>query len=218
MHWIRIRFKKIGRAKYISHLDLNRVMQRAFRRAHIPIWITQGFNPHPYVVFAMPLSLFYESDCEMMDVKLDGKMPFEEVKERLSAQMPEGIEIESVTEPCNKFTDICFAAYSISLEFAGKAKEELVRMLSDVLSNDTIIVEKSSKRHTVELDIKRYFCNADISVMDGVIDIKATLPAGPAENLNPSCFVSAFEKYAEKPDLENIRRIQIFTADMKVFS
>ena len=56
MQPIRIFFKKEGRAKYISHLDLNRVMQRALRRACIPVWRTRGFNPHPYIAFGLPLS------------------------------------------------------------------------------------------------------------------------------------------------------------------
>ena len=54
---VRTVFEKKGRAKYISHLDLNRFMMRAFRRSGLPIWYTEGFNPHPYATFALALSL-----------------------------------------------------------------------------------------------------------------------------------------------------------------
>ncbi|HBT64885.1 MAG TPA: hypothetical protein DEB10_09535, partial [Ruminococcaceae bacterium] len=79
MKEVRIRFRKIGRAKYISHLDLTRTMTRALRRAGIPIWYTEGFNRHPYVTFASPLSLGFEGLCESMDIRLVQDMPMEEL-------------------------------------------------------------------------------------------------------------------------------------------
>ena len=51
-HEIRLRFSKTGRAKYIGHLDVNRVMSRALRRAGIPLWFTEGYNPHAYMRFS----------------------------------------------------------------------------------------------------------------------------------------------------------------------
>lgn len=51
MREVRLRFSKTGRLKYISHLDINRVMSRALKRAGIPLWYTEGFNPHPYMSF-----------------------------------------------------------------------------------------------------------------------------------------------------------------------
>ena len=58
---VRLVFSKTGRARYISHLDLNRTMARVLRRAGIPLWYTEGFNKHPYITFAAPLSLGCES-------------------------------------------------------------------------------------------------------------------------------------------------------------
>jgi radical SAM-linked protein len=59
---------KKGRAKYTSHLDMQRCMMRAVRRARIELWYTEGFNPHPYVTFALPLPLGVESDGEPVDM------------------------------------------------------------------------------------------------------------------------------------------------------
>lgn len=218
MQPIRIFFRKEGRAKYISHLDLNRVMQRALRRADIPVWRTQGFNPHPYIVFGLPLSLFYESDCEVMDARLDGDMSLSEVKKRLSEQMPEGIEITAVTRPEHKLTEICFASYHLSLEFDGMTKSELCDMLAKVMSNEQIIIEKKTKHNMKEIDVKKYFESADIEVLDGLIQIDVTVPAGPMENLNPAFFAAAFEKYVAKPDFENVRRLKLLTKDMNIFA
>ena len=74
---LRVFYEKTGRAKYISHLDINRCMQRALRRAEIPVWYTEGFNPHPYTTFALPLSLGYESLCETMDLRITRMMDCE---------------------------------------------------------------------------------------------------------------------------------------------
>ena len=71
---VRATFEKRRRAKYISHLDLMRCMQRAFKRAGVPIWYTEGFNPHAYLMFPLALSLGCESGCECMDFRIDGEM------------------------------------------------------------------------------------------------------------------------------------------------
>ena len=76
---IRLVFSKTGKARYISHLDLNRAMIRAVRRARLPVWYTEGFNRHPYVTFAAPLSLGYEGMHETMDLRLEGEMPMGEL-------------------------------------------------------------------------------------------------------------------------------------------
>lgn len=214
---IRIRFKKEGRAKYISHLDLNRCMQRALRRADIPIWRTQGFNPHTYIVFALALSLFYESDSEIMDAKLDEEMPFDEVKERLAAQMPEGVVIMQVEPPQMKLADIGFASYSVILEFYEKSRSELEDMLKKMLLSDEIMIEKVTKRKTLEINIKDILADAKIEISDGQIKIVATLPAGAENSLNPSCFLAAFEKYCIKPDFEQTRRLSLYNKEMQEF-
>ena len=82
---IRIFFSKTGRAKYISALDLINCFQRALRRTDIPVWHTQGFNPHTYVNVNLPLSLGTEGIRESMDIKLTTEMSFSDVKDKLNA-------------------------------------------------------------------------------------------------------------------------------------
>lgn len=87
----RLLFTKTGRARYISHLDLMRTFQRAFARAKIPIKHTEGFNPHPFVSIALPLSVGFSSQCEILEFGLLEGTTYAEVPERLTAAMPEGI-------------------------------------------------------------------------------------------------------------------------------
>lgn len=97
MREIRLRFSKTGRAKYISHLDINRAFSRAFARANINLWFTEGFNPHPYMSFSLPLSLGVESMCENVDIRLlDDDISNEEIKIKMNSVLPEGINIEAV--------------------------------------------------------------------------------------------------------------------------
>ena len=79
MREVRLRFSKTGRLKYISHLDINRAMSRALKRAGIPLWYTEGFNPHPYMSFSLPLSLGVESLCESVDLRITGEITNKEI-------------------------------------------------------------------------------------------------------------------------------------------
>ena len=65
---IRFEFTKKDGLKYISHLDLQRAVSRIIKRSGIPIRYTEGFNPHQKMVFALPLSVGSESECELLDI------------------------------------------------------------------------------------------------------------------------------------------------------
>ena len=111
---IRIKFSKTGRLRYISHLDLCRTMQPAMIRARIPLWYTEGFNPHPKMVFAQPLPLFVESRCEFLDIKIVEDVSCEELKRRLREAFTDELYVLDVYKPTEKFTEIAYAVYEIS--------------------------------------------------------------------------------------------------------
>ena len=84
---VRIRFRKVGNLQYISHLDLQRTFNRVLVRAGLPLWYTKGFNPHIKMVFGMPLPVGSESECEMLDVRIERDMSLDEIKERLNREL-----------------------------------------------------------------------------------------------------------------------------------
>ena len=88
METVRVFFAKEGRLKYISHLDVTRCLARVFHRCGLPIWYTQGFNPHAYLTFALPLPLGVESRCESFAFRLTEEVNYEEVRDRLNAVLP----------------------------------------------------------------------------------------------------------------------------------
>ncbi len=190
---IRVFYNKVGRSKYISHLDVNRCMQRALKRTNLDVWYTQGFNPHMYITFPMPISLGFQSVCECMDFRLNKSVPLEEIKERLNSVLPEGMEVTSVNIPVMKPEKIARIEYGIILSSEEVSSEKLMNDFNAFFSKETIIVEKKTKKGVSELDIKPHIHLMSTSDLgDDKIKIRATFTAGIMFNINPTLLINAF--------------------------
>lgn len=185
---VRIRFSKTGQAKYISHLDINRVFARAFARAGVKIWFTEGFNPHPYMSFSLPLSLGVESYCENVDVRITDDASFDEIKNKMNSCLPMGIKVVDVYDDFKDSYDICYSDYVFYFEF--KDNQLALEKIKAVLESDEILALKKGKqgRKKVmkETDIKQFITKYNISIRDNNIVLNTRLLAGPEKNLNPS--------------------------------
>ena len=213
---VRATFEKCGRAKYISHLDLNRCMLRTFRRSRLPIWYTEGFNPHPYYSFALALSLGFESSCEILDFNLNEDIPYDEIRDKLNAVMPEGMRIVKVAEQKQKITAIAKAEYSFSL--VSDETEELFAAVQELIESPEILIEKKTKKGLKTVDIKPDMEILTCNKAENSIDISMYLPAGTQTNYNPTLFIEALKKTTEIPfETKNIRRTAILCADNTVF-
>ncbi|WP_303803901.1 TIGR03936 family radical SAM-associated protein [Ruminococcus flavefaciens] len=213
---VRATFEKCGRAKYISHLDLNRCMLRTFRRSRLPIWYTEGFNPHPYYSFALALSLGFESSCEILDFNLNNDIPFDEIRDKLNAVMPEGMRIVKVAEQKQKITAIAKAEYSFSL--VSDDIDTLLANVQELIACPEILIEKKTKKGMKTVDIKSDMEILSCSKTENSIDISMYLPAGTQTNYNPTLFIEALKKTTEIPfETKNIRRTAILCADNTVF-
>jgi radical SAM-linked protein len=93
---VQIRFRKAGDLRLISHHDLMRCFERMLRRAALPYHCTEGFNPKPRLVFAMPLPLGVLGSCEVAELELQSGISAEEIRDRLAQQAPAGLEIIEV--------------------------------------------------------------------------------------------------------------------------
>lgn len=144
MREVRLRFSKTGQAKYISHLDTNRVFSRALARAKINLWYTQGFNPRPYMSFSLPLSLGVESYCENVDLRILDDLTDEEIKERMNNALPLGIRIVDVYEDFMDCHDIVYSDYVYKFEF--KDNETALEKIIAVLESDEILAQKRQNR------------------------------------------------------------------------
>lgn len=116
---LRITFSKTGPLRYIGHLDLFSLWERAIRRAGLPLAYSQGFHPQPKMQLAAALPLGFSSRCEVLDIRLQEEIPLPGLLERLQAVLPEGIRplsLEQAEERAAPLqTRVQQAEYEISL-------------------------------------------------------------------------------------------------------
>lgn len=186
---LRAVFEKKDRAIYISHLDLNRCMLRTFRRSKLPIWYTEGFNPHPYFSFALALSLGFESSCEILDFNLNEEIPFEQVKNQLNDVMPEGMRILTVSPQKKKITEIAKAEYRILLN--SENTEEIINAAESLMSQNEILIDKKTKKGIKTVDLKPSIELLSMKIKENNAIIRMRLPAGTQTNYNPTLFFEA---------------------------
>ena len=208
---VRIVFSKTGRAKFISHLDLTRAMTRVVRRAAIPLWYTEGFNRHPYLTFAAPLSLGFEGLGETMDLRLEEDMDYDELVARLNGALPEGLQAISAADAIAKPRELASGKWQLTYDCPAKLIEAL-------LAQSEILVEKRTKKKTMKtIDIRPAFANALVETAGEHMIMTVTLPCNSEETVNPSLFLTALNA-AEGADWQcETLRLELLKADGTLF-
>lgn len=220
MREIRLKFSKTGQAKYISHLDTNRVFSRAFARAKLNLWYTQGFNPKAYMSFSLPLSLGVESLCENVDIRILDNISNDEIKKRLNDSLPAGIRIVSVYDDFMDCSEIGYSDYVYKFEF--KDNTLALEKIKTVLGSNEIMALKKGKqgrrRVMKETNIKDFIVKYNISIRDDNIVLNTRLLAGPEKNLNPSLFFDTIIRLIDIDyEWKSIARISLLTKDFKEY-
>lgn len=220
MREVRLRFAKTGRLKYISHLDINRAMSRAFKRAGIPLWYTEGFNPHPYMNFSLPLSLGVESLCESVDIRLVDEISNNEIKAKMNEVLPADLKIIDVYDDFRQSGEIVYSDYVFKFQFDDN--EIAVEKIKAVLDSKQIFALKKGKqgRKKVfrETDIKPFIDKYNISIRDDLIILNIRLLAGQDKNLNPSLLFDTIIRLIDMDfQWKSISRIALLDKDYKEF-
>ena len=212
---VRLFYTKHGRMRFISHLDMTRFMARVIRRAELPVWYTEGFNPHLYMTFALPLSLGFESEYEAVDIRLlQDDYDLSILCDKLNAVCPEYIRFFDAKEPQKKTSDIAFAEFNIVFDDAGEIKDNL----NEFLNRDNITVSKKTKKGDLkEIQIADKLKDFSLDIKDGNTVLKITLPAGSAENINPELFLNKFFEIYEKYYCCVITRTAILDKEKNLF-
>ena len=215
---VRIWFKKDLECRYISHLDLNRTMLRALHKSKIPVWHTEGFNPHPFATFPLPLSLGFRGINECMDVKLeDDDYSFTEIIDKLNACLPRGLRVFNVTEPIMKAGKIAYAEFTIKISQSKISSKTICEQLQSLLNSDTINIEKKSKKGMKTVDIKQGIKSFDIKEMFDYAQLDITLCAGSSDNVNPNLLITALQRQTEAEYEVDITRNDLYNSDMELF-
>ena len=221
MRGVRMWIKKEGRAKYISHLDMNRCFTRAVRRAGLNLWYTEGFNPHPYLCFLAPLSLGQESDGEPLDIRIEDEMSDGEIYRRMNAVLPEGISVVRVHEAFSKPAEIAFASYTVRLECTDSAEAERFAAESKkLLDAGELYAEKlgkqGRKKVAKQVDICAKMKSYAIRTEDDAVTMDVVLAAGN-DMLNPTLLVDALKERIGADPFVSIRRRAFYKNDMQAF-
>jgi len=235
----------MGKAKYISHLDLMATMQRALLRAGVCLKYSEGFNPHPYLSVALPLSVGCGSVCELMDIGLAEATLVDDLPEIISSVLPEGIAVHSVYAPASKFKDIKWVGIEGLLHYDTVLPQHISEMLAERYAQESIVISKKTKSGMTEMeisqcirDVRFHLCGDAVRPYKGEVselpDTIATSASGSGEygtvfmsarisaqnpSLNPESLMSALAgKYsALAPGGTNFTRTEVFDVDMNVF-
>ena len=216
----RIVFEKKGQAVWISHLDLMRLFQRAFKRAGLPLTHTQGFNPRPSVSIALPLSVGVESSCELLDFEINGEeVPCDEIRYRLNENLIEGVKVLGVCKKGRKLKELTFLSCKITLEYDDGVDQVAQQQIRELFSRDEVIVPKKTKNGVQDQNIIPMIRRIEVSCKDeSTLQITALICCqNPA--LNPMQLVLAIKNYL--PDLEpsfaKCSRLEVYDEQEKVF-
>ncbi len=217
-----LEFKKTGDIKYTSHLDMQRLFKRAFKRAGIPIEYSQGFNPHPKMGFAQPLSLGYTASSEYLEFNTTKNIRSEFALDSMRNNMPEGIEITKLEEfnstAKSMASDVTGAIYEVLLPISYRHRHSDVQEIVDkYLAQETIIAKKREKKTKkwVDKDIKPQIHWIKVhSSDDGYIVLLMELDGGSSSNLSPEQVITSFTEfsglYLPREEIEVNRKKIIF--------
>lgn len=196
MTTVRIFFEKCGEAAYISLLDLQRVFHRLLKMSDLPVYYTQGFNPHIYLSFSCPLSLGQESLCESCEVKTEQETIDPQTwVDALQPLMPRGIFITKIAPAVEKVGEIETAAYEITMPATSATA------LAAYNNADHAEVTKKTKRGQKMLNLKEYLPRIDYTVNGDTLHFTALLPCGSGEalNLNPALLTDFLREQGADP-------------------
>ncbi len=176
---LRVFWQKKGNAKYTSHLDTQRTITRALVRSGLPLYYSQGYNPHLKLVFALPVGLYMEALYDVFDVDITEKIDPALAAEKLNAVMPPETTVIKAAYPIKKFKELAWASYEIYLETDLTAAEIEAKFGGEV------VVEKKSKKKCAFVDISPMIKELSAEqCRDGVV-LRTTLAASPDDYLNP---------------------------------
>lgn len=216
----RLLFSKTGNAIWISHLDLMRVFQRAFKRAGLHLQHTQGFNPRPSVSIALPLSVGVSSCCELLDFDLEGEtVSNREIMERLNRSLVDGIRVLDVYDKGRKIRDLALLECRIVLEYDAGVPAGAADAVSALFARESLLVLKKGKNGPAEQDIIPMIREIAAEQPDDHSILLNALICCQNPTLNPMLIPQAIEKYLPemKPDFSLCSRLEVYDAAKNIF-
>lgn len=218
----RLQFEKTGNGMFISHLDLIRVFQRAFRRAGMLLKHSQGYTPHAYVSILLPLPVGMSSQCEILDFELDESdtTDLRLVPELLNRTLPSGIRVIRCYDSPRKAGELAFLRARLTLEYDRGVTGEQEAALRELLSREQIPVEKKTKsKALVTQNIREMIQSWQLRSDQNTIVLDC-LVCAQNPSLNPMQIVKAITIHAPQaaPDFAGCHRLELLDANGNPFA
>lgn len=216
----RLLFEKKGNAVWISHLDLMRLFQRAFKRAGLPLTHTQGFNPRPSVSIALPLSVGVESSCELLDFELDGQeVPCDEIRQRLNEVLVDGIKVLAVCKKGRKLRELALLNCKITFAYDNGVPVCAAEKIRDLFSGESVVVPKRTKNGVQDQNIAPMIKRMDVLARNDQELTIVALVCCQNPTLNPMQIALAVNTYLPElsPSFVKCSRLEIYDEQEKVF-
>ena len=209
-----------GRAlAMISHLDVQRTLQRAFRRAGLPLLYSNGFNPHPQFSFATAAATGMSSDCEWFEVQLFVPIAPEEFVRRANAAMPEGMSVSDAFEPPEGFGSLSAklraALYRAEISFDSPVDGEKLKQTLETMLSGEIVVNKRTKSGIRPVDMRPYILEVSVEeVGDGTAVLRVLGKLQADGGLRVDAFIDALLERLDAQATYALRRMRMyFTGD-----
>ena len=211
-------YQKGNEIAMISHLDIQRTLQRAFRRAGIPLLYSNGFNPHPQFSFATAAATGMSSECEWFEVQLSQEMSPMEFERRANAAMPQGMSISGAFAVPENYGSLSAklraAEYRINLQFEEPvSREKLAETLEAMLAGE-IIIQKRTKGGIRPVDMRPYILRVSVGQVEGGEIALLVLGKLQADGgLRVDAFIDALLERLDAHAAYEIQRTNMFFAE-----
>lgn len=198
-----IKFSKEGSICYTSHLDMLRLFKRALKKAGIKLSYSQGFNPHPKMGFAQPLSLGYSSIAEYLELETDEDYEENHLKQALHGQMPEGVTLFSCEKVIGQKKSLAArtdsAEYIIGIPMGKAAEQDGQALCEAFLNQKEILVPKKQKKskQMKEVDIRKKIRSLNFVIAGENLLVTALLDCGSESNLSPELVINALVRFLQ---------------------
>ena len=214
-------FEKKGNAVWISHLDLMRLFQRAFKRAGLPLTHTQGFNPRPSVSIALPLSVGVESSCELLDFDLDGdKVANRIVRGKLNDYLVPGIRVIKVYDNMQKIKHLAYLDTIVTMEYDAGVPENGLERIRTLFTQEEVLVEKKTKSGDIlDQNIIPMIKSMDVQQQDAHNIALHARVCCQNPTLNPMQLHAAVIRHLPEltPNFAKSERIEIYDSEGNIF-
>lgn len=208
----RILFEKTGNAVWISHLDLMRLFQRAFKRAGLPLKHTQGFNPRPSVSIALPLSVGVQSYCELLDFDLDTNeiLSCGQIVTRLNQALVDGVKVLECYDDGGKLRDLAYLRCKLTLEY-DNGSGEAASVIRQMLRGESLVVPKKTKNGIQDQDIIPMIRSCEVDSDENTVVLDAIVCC-QNPTLNPMQIAEAIRIHIPEyaPDFVKCCRISLY--------